>query len=164
MESSLVYISLGGNIGPSKKILQSALQQINESLDFFDGRVSRFYRTTAVSLQPQKDYINAVCSFRTSCSPLEVLSQLQKIETNLGKVPKSKEDPRPIDLDILFFGDLALEYPQLKIPHPSWKERLFVLVPLLDLVDSICEVKLKETIAFLSKNTSQEIELWNESQ
>jgi 2-amino-4-hydroxy-6-hydroxymethyldihydropteridine diphosphokinase len=60
--------------------------------------------------------------------------QLQQVERLLGKVDKPKEAPRVIDLDILFFGMEIHRDKKLEIPHPSWMERLFVLIPLSDLV------------------------------
>lgn len=52
-------------------------------------------------------------------------------------MPKPKEAPRLIDIDLLFYGDTVLYSPELVVPHPRWHERLFVLAPLSDLVDTI---------------------------
>lgn len=63
----------------------------------------------------------------------------QEIEKQLGKVKKSKTAARPIDIDFIFYGNQALYDPvqDLEIPHPRWKERLFVLIPLADLTPEI---------------------------
>ncbi len=62
---------------------------------------------------------------------------MQEIESELEKVPKSKNAPRLIDLDLLFFGDTVYDSPELILPHPKWHERLFVLVPLADVTDTL---------------------------
>lgn len=67
----------------------------------------------------------------------EVFQMTQEIERELGKVAKPKTASRPFDIDILFYGDHHFQDPHLTIPHPRWKERLFVLVPLHDLVEEI---------------------------
>lgn len=132
-----VYVALGGNIGDTQSILTQALQQISALPNVQHLECSRFYRTPPVSPIPQASYINAVCRFQTSLSAKELLHALQRIETALGKVPKAKEAPRCIDLDILFFGAELHRDAELVIPHPRWRERLFVLLPLLDLTTTI---------------------------
>src|SRR5690606_9206171 len=97
---------------------------------------SKFYITAAVSDIPQKDFLNAVCRFLTSLGPIEIFKELEKIEILLGKIPKDKNAPRIIDLDLLFYGNKVFYDPilNLTIPHPRWKERSFVLEPLAELV------------------------------
>ncbi len=137
MDGKEAYVGLGGNIGDTVHILLQALEMMAGHADFDNLRVSRFYQTKPVSPIPQADYINAACCFRTNIPPLRLLRELQQIETKLGKLPKSKQSPRVIDCDILFYGDEAISLPQLEIPHPRWRERLFVLRPLADLVDKL---------------------------
>lgn len=137
MSLSEVYVGLGGNIGDSCTILKQAVQHLALLPSIEDLEVSRYYSTTPVSSIPQAPYVNAVCRFKTKLTPRELLFQLQKIETNLGKKEKRKEAPRIIDLDILFYGQEVCNDWDLKIPHPHWKERLFVLAPLADLVSHL---------------------------
>jgi len=138
-----VYLSLGGNLGDREGTLQQALAKIAQIPDVKDLEVSQSYETSPISDIPQSDFINLVCSLRTTLSAFELLSYLQKIETKLGKTPKPKDAPRTIDIDILFFGtDLHEKNKQndhidLEIPHPRWKQRLFVIVPLLDLTKAV---------------------------
>ncbi len=130
-----VFVGLGGNIGDPLRTLQDTLELIKSHPGIHGFKASRLYRTRPVSPIPQADYINAVCSFYTEMASLDLLRALQKIETQMGKVPKPKEAPRCIDCDILFYGDQQISLPELEIPHPRWRERLFVLAPLADLVD-----------------------------
>lgn len=100
-------------------------------------KISKFYSTKPISAIEQPRFINAVCSFKTDLTPRALLLALEEIEKSLGKVKKLKDAPRLIDLDILFYGSEIYEGEGLSIPHASWKERLFVLVPLLDLFEKV---------------------------
>lgn len=130
-----VYVGLGGNLENPLLNIQATLNLIKNHPSICRLETSKFYLTLPVSPIPQPDYINAVCSFYTDLAPLDLLFELQKIERQIGKVPKSKQAPRIIDCDILFYGDQVVALPELEIPHPRWRERLFVLTPLADLVD-----------------------------
>jgi 2-amino-4-hydroxy-6-hydroxymethyldihydropteridine diphosphokinase len=134
---SKVFVALGSNIGDRVFVLRNALKEIALVEQVFDLTCSSFYHTSAVSLIPQADYVNAVCSFITTLTPKHLHSCLQRIETQLGKKPKPKEAPRIIDLDLLFFGAESYCDEQLEIPHPRWKERKFVLIPLAELAEEL---------------------------
>lgn len=132
-----VYLGLGGNERESLTLIREALKQIERLDGVYALRYSRFYRTRPVSPIPQEKYINAVCCLKTAMDAHTLLAHLQKIECALGKVSKPKEAPRPIDIDILFYGHEAINDDQLTVPHPRWQERLFVLAPLTDLTTEI---------------------------
>lgn len=132
-----VFVGLGGNIGDSVSILKQAVIAIAALNQVYDVEVSGFYQTSPVSQVPQGDYVNAVCTFATTLSALSLLAELQVIERRLGKMPKAKDQPRLIDLDILLFGTEVCDTDILQLPHPRWQERLFVLMPLRDLVSKV---------------------------
>jgi len=134
--SKTVYVAMGGNVGPTLELIDEALAALQE-LAHGPIRLSQIYRTTPLCDQQQRDYLNAVCSFRARLEPGALLGAMQRIERNLGKMAKSKDAPRPIDLDLLFYGSLRMETPRLTLPHPRWQERLFVLCPLRDLTPRI---------------------------
>ncbi len=140
-----VFLSLGGNVGDVTATMKRAEEEIR-ALPVHDLRFSRLYRTSPVSDIPQADYINCACQFYTDLPATELLEKLQEIERKLGKVPKPKNAPRPIDIDILFYGNEIIHTATLDIPHPQWQERLFVLVPLSDLVDIIGSIDIKKRI------------------
>lgn len=133
LEKIVVYVALGGNQGAPKLVLSKALERIGSHPAIVALRVSHFYETTPVSGIKQDNYINAVCSFSTDLELAPLWHFLQEVEKELGKTPKSKEAPRPIDLDLLFYGAESYNEEGLVIPHPRWRERLFVLVPLAEL-------------------------------
>lgn len=166
--STEVYVALGGNIGDTQTVLKRALQKIDSIPNVKQVECSRFYFTAPVSPLPQASYVNAVCRFHTTLSAKELLHELQKIETALGKIPKPKDSPRCIDLDILFFGKEVYCDRELEIPHPRWRERLFVLVPLADLTKMIevpnkndatdvCQINVVRLIDTFSKNERKQI-------
>lgn len=149
MKKSKVFVGLGGNIGDSKTILESACCMLQAIPQISQFRVSRFYHTSAVGSIPQRDYVNAVCCFVTSLGPYELLHTVQEIEKRLGKVPKEKQAPRVIDLDILLFGQEMHSTTELQLPHPHWQERLFVLKPMSDLVQRLkIPVNHEESLLF----------------
>jgi 2-amino-4-hydroxy-6-hydroxymethyldihydropteridine diphosphokinase len=134
---SLVYLSLGSNLGPSADTIHSALRAIEALPHVYDFKASSLHRSDPVSPIPQPDFLNAACRLRTHLSLEALCSFLFIIEEQLGKSPKPKEAARPIDIDIVLFGLHFLQTPDLCIPHPRWLERLFVLLPLTELTDTI---------------------------
>jgi 2-amino-4-hydroxy-6-hydroxymethyldihydropteridine diphosphokinase len=137
MSIERVYLGLGSNLGDSFTVVKRAFLEISNIPNVQLLKTSRLYQTTPVSEIPQNDYINAVCKLQTMLSIDELFQELKIIEKTLGKHLKAKTAPREIDIDILFFGDSYRKTESLQIPHPRWKERLFVLMPLWDLTDEI---------------------------
>lgn len=136
MTMKKVYVGMGGNMGPVLSALKDALDQI-KGLPIHNLRVSSFYQTSPLSNIHQPFFVNAVCCFETALELKPLLKELQNIETSLGKIPKPKEAPRPIDLDILFYGTLFFQDEEVQVPHPRWRERLFVLIPLAELEEKL---------------------------
>jgi len=137
MQTVDVFLGLGSNLGNSKKNILEAVNLIEKLQDVKLLQRSKLYKTSPVGCTLNKDFVNAVCHLRTNLSPSQLFDQLQSIEKKLGKVEKEKSEPRVIDIDILLYGDQKYESSSLQIPHPNWKDRLFVLIPLSDLIDEI---------------------------
>ena len=132
-----VYLGLGGNIGDAEKTITSVVSSIRKIPGIFSLRVSPYYETKPISDIPQNLFVNAVCKFHTSITLYSLFRRLEQIERDHGKVPKAKNEPRPIDIDILFYGRKNYDNRYLQVPHARWRERLFVLVPLADLTQTI---------------------------
>jgi 2-amino-4-hydroxy-6-hydroxymethyldihydropteridine diphosphokinase len=129
----LVFLSLGSNIGDSQELLRSAC----DSLDRFlcDSLRSRLFRTQARYVTDQPDFLNMVMAGYTSLGPEELLDAIQKVETAGGRDRKRErfKGERPLDIDILLYGNAVIMTDRLVVPHPGLGERKFVLVPLLEL-------------------------------
>ncbi|MBP7676937.1 MAG: 2-amino-4-hydroxy-6-hydroxymethyldihydropteridine diphosphokinase [Thermoanaerobaculia bacterium] len=125
-------MGLGGNVGDPGLAFETALLALASGVD---GLVlSPLYRTAPIGGPPQPDFLNAVAVGRTSLAPLELLALLQRLEAEAGRRRTLlREGPRPLDLDLLLYGDLVLALPGLVLPHPRMASRRFVLAPLADL-------------------------------
>jgi 2-amino-4-hydroxy-6-hydroxymethyldihydropteridine diphosphokinase len=79
------------------------------------------------------EFVNAVAMYETDLPPLALLDALQNLEKTAGRERPYLNAPRTLDLDIIFYGDIALDSPRLTLPHPRWQKRAFVLVPLAEI-------------------------------
>jgi len=137
MTRTCVYLGLGGNQGNVVSSIQQAYELLSARDAVFDLRSSGFYNTSPVNVASGNWFVNSVCTFWTHYSSLELFKIIQEIEQQLGKVNKEKNADRSIDIDLLFYGSEVFNDGDLEIPHPRWKSRLFVLVPLAELTDQI---------------------------
>lgn len=140
----LVYIALGGNFPETRALFDQAIAEMREW-----GReleCSNFYETKAVSDIEQPDYLNGCVRFWTEESPLELFARMEALEMRLGKVSKKKNEPRPIDLDLIFYGEESFAIEGLIVPHPRFHEREFVLMPLLDLTEGVGKYQIGELL------------------
>lgn len=130
---SLVFLSLGSNLGDRLENLKSAVEKLRSRLSFVS--CSSVWETAPVDCPAGSSaFLNAVCSFECGMEPMELLSFTKEIEKALGRKEKLVlNEPRPIDVDILSFGDVEANSEELTIPHPRMKERLFVLAPLREI-------------------------------
>jgi 2-amino-4-hydroxy-6-hydroxymethyldihydropteridine diphosphokinase len=131
------YLSIGGNLGDTVSILIEAFKLIKSHQAIHNVKCSHLYKTTPVGFLHQPDFINAAIGFETTITQDELLNFLQHIERLFKKDKKQKNGPRTLDIDILFMGKESCNSAHLILPHPRWNERLFVLVPLLDLTKTI---------------------------
>lgn len=123
-------IALGANIGDRLANLRSAVAALADH-GVTVLRTSDVWETPPVPAD-QPPFLNAALVAETDLAPAELLAALKQIEHDLGRRPGRRWGPRPIDLDILLYGDLRLATPDLTIPHPRIAERAFVLAPLAE--------------------------------
>ena len=143
----VIYLALGSNLGDRADNLRRALKALRSQLVV--EAVSPCYETEPVYVLDQPRFYNLACRASTPLTPLDLLHSLKDLETTLGREPGPRFGPRMIDLDLLFYGDLIFESPELTIPHPRLHERPFVLVPLGDLAPDLVHPSLKLTITEL---------------
>jgi 2-amino-4-hydroxy-6-hydroxymethyldihydropteridine diphosphokinase len=115
-------------------------------------RASSLYDTEPVGEVDQPNFLNAVAQIDTELTARQLLWNLQLIEKRLGRVRTQRWGPRTIDLDLLLYGNLVVDEPDLKVPHPELGQRSFVLVPLVELDPLLVHPSTGETlIAHLSR-------------
>ncbi len=134
-EVVIVYLGLGSNMGDRRNNLNRARDYLSQRLRV--EKVSSVYETEPVGNIEQPRFLNLVCEVYTNLAPMELLSLAKGIEQKLGRVPGKSDEPRPIDIDILFYDDQIIETPELVIPHPGLTERAFVLVPLAEIAPEL---------------------------
>lgn len=144
-----VYLGVGSNLGLREDHFRKAriLLSYRPGIQFIQS--SPIYETEPEGGPPQGKFLNAVWEIATDVSPQELLMALLEVEKALGRQRGEKNEPRTIDLDILFYDDLVLNELDLIIPHPRIPERWFVLRPLCDLTSELVHPVLGKRIAEL---------------
>ena len=134
---TVAYLGLGANLGDPIQQMIDAREALRCLASTQSLRSSSFYRSSPVGYDEQSDFINCVIELKTECSPIELLDHTQSIELRLGRrrVAGKQNAPRVIDIDLLIYGNQSIDSERLTVPHPRMKQRLFVLEPLLELVE-----------------------------
>ena len=130
---TLAYVGLGANIGPREITLLRAVDLLAETEGVEVRAVSQLRETEPVGVVDQPLFLNGAVVLNTSLSPRELLDRLLEIERELGRVRDVRWGPRVVDLDLLVYGDLQIDEPGLRVPHPRLHERRFALEPLTEL-------------------------------
>lgn len=129
---SIVYISIGSNLGDREENCKQALRLLQGS-GILIKKQSLMYETEPWGVKDQPKFINMAIEVETDKKPEELLRILKEIEKEVGRKETVKWGPRVIDLDILFYDNLILKTKNLEIPHPLLHERDFVLKPLCEI-------------------------------
>lgn len=127
------YLGLGANKGDKIENIKGAINALGQKPGIAVQRHSSIYETEAIGVTRQPDFYNCAAEIKTAIEPHLLLKIVKNIENDLGREPGTHMLPRPIDIDILLFGDLELDSLDLMIPHSRLTRRAFVLVPLLEL-------------------------------
>lgn len=137
-EPVLVYIGLGGNLGDTVGRLRLARRAIDAIAGVREMAFSSLYRSAPMGPADQPEYVNAVMAVATTLAPLDLLRELQAVETAFGRVRIGERwGPRTLDLDILLYGSETLSGERLTVPHPGLAEREFVLYPLQEIAPDL---------------------------
>ena len=155
-----VYLGLGANLGDREANLRRALEELSSQVRI--ERVSAIYETEPVGYEDQPWFLNLVCRGETYIDPFELLSFIKRIESRMDRKESFRNAPRPIDIDILFFGDRIIESENLIIPHPRITERGFVLVPLAEIASALVHPQFGKTIKNLLADLgdSKQVKEW----
>ena len=152
MTATTVFIGIGSNVGDRITHMREGCQQLQEMYCQIT-KTSPVYETTAMYVEDQPDYLNAVVQIETSSEPDSLLALLKIIEQQHGRsFGGRKHGPRTLDLDILLFGDMTHNTKDLVIPHPMMQERAFVLYPLCDIASKLKHPTLNTAMWSLKEN------------
>lgn len=141
------YLGLGSNQGDRLGELRRALAGLGSLPGVAVTAESAVWETEHVGPDVQDPYLNACVAVRTRLSPLDLLEALKALEAAAGRRPDGHRRPRPIDLDILLYGDAVLAGERLRVPHPELRRRAFVLEPLAEIAPDLRCPDSGETIA-----------------
>lgn len=136
-EAVMAYVALGSNLDDPRAQVERGFGALAGLPDTTLLARSRLYRTPPWGLLDQPDFVNAVAKLGTTLSPRTLLEALLTIETRAGRARGIANGPRTLDLDLLLYGDVAIDTPELALPHPRLADRAFVLLPLADLVPEL---------------------------
>ncbi len=147
---NLVLLGLGTNLGDRAAQLRAAQAALARFVVV--TAVSPVYETAPMYDLDQGAFLNQVVVVETGLEPQALLAALQAIERRFGRTPGRRNGPRPLDLDILFFGERVVAEPTLEIPHPRMAERGFVLVPAADIAPTWRHPATGRTVAEMLAN------------
>ena len=130
-----VLIALGGNVGDVRTTFRKAISNICGMTQAALLARSSDYATPPWGDEQQARFVNACIQIETDLDPHALLFTLHKIEHKFGRdrVKERHWGPRTLDLDLLAYDDVAIDKPELMLPHPRLFERAFVLVPLAEI-------------------------------
>jgi 2-amino-4-hydroxy-6-hydroxymethyldihydropteridine diphosphokinase len=130
-----VAFGLGANLGRPRQQLLAAVLDLSRALGAV--AVAPLFRSAPVGPLPQPDYLNSVVLARTTRAPLDLLRLAKDLEARAGRARGPRHGPRPLDVDLLLYGDHHLAAEELTLPHPLLRERAFVLAPLAALAPEL---------------------------
>ena len=144
-----VAVALGSNVGDRTGHLNHAVARLQSVIHKL--RVSRYHETAPVGVTgPQPLFMNAVAVGQTRLTPQALLEAMLAIERERGRERPRPNAPRTLDLDLILFGELVSEGADLTIPHPRFRERRFVLEPLVEVapefVDPVTKLTIRELL------------------
>jgi 2-amino-4-hydroxy-6-hydroxymethyldihydropteridine diphosphokinase len=143
-------IALGSNVGNRLVFLKKAVGFIKTL-----GKVtaiSPLYDTSPYGFTEQPDFLNAVLLLDTRLSAKNLLTELKKIEKEVGRRKRIRWGPREIDLDVILYNELEISTVDLIVPHPDFQNRIFVLRPLLDIAPDLRIPRTHQTIREVLNN------------
>ncbi len=131
-----VYLAYGSNMGHRRQNIDDAVKLLSKN-GIKVTTVSKPIETKPIGGVPQANFLNGVMAAETKLAPEQLLSQIKMIEQKIGRVKNLKNGPRPIDIDILLYGNLKIKTAKLQIPHPEITQRSFVRNPLKEIAPQL---------------------------
>jgi 2-amino-4-hydroxy-6-hydroxymethyldihydropteridine diphosphokinase len=155
------FLSIGSNVGDREANLLEALGRL-EAAGIHILRRSSIYETEPRDFQAQPWFLNLVVEVETELFPRLFLARIQAIELGMGRKRAVPKGPRPIDIDIVLFGNFVINERELQVPHPRMQERRFVLEPLAELEPDLRHpVSGKPVREMLPETQAQIVKPWH---
>jgi 2-amino-4-hydroxy-6-hydroxymethyldihydropteridine diphosphokinase len=149
---------LGSNLDDRARHLAEAVADLGRIPEGAVARVSSTYETDPVGDPRQPRYLNAVVRVDTELDPEPLHEALHRIESRAGRGHTARAGARTIDLDLLYHGDRVLRSPGLTLPHPWAPDRLFVLIPMVEIapewIDPALGIRLSDLLRRRRNQTS----------
>lgn len=134
-----VFLSLGSNLGDRKGHLDAAIWELENTRGVVVKKVSKFYETEAYGGVTDKPFVNCVLELDTYLTPSHLLAEIHRIEDGEGRTRDVHWGDRTLDIDIVFYGKEIICNDELTVPHYDYKNRAFVLKPLLEIAPEIVD-------------------------
>lgn len=156
------YLALGSNLGERQEFLDGAVEGLSKTRGIRVIRCSKWLETKPYGGVPQDDFLNGCLEIDTILQPMELLTELHRLEGEAGRERTVHWGPRTLDLDVIFYDDLVTEDPELLLPHPDMNNRTFVLEPLAELCPykrhPVTGKTVKEMLAELTGSVGEQAE------
>ena len=141
-----VYLGIGGNLGNTLENIKKTLALISEKIGKIE-KTSSVYLSEPWGFEHKKYFTNLVVKLKTDKSPNKILELISEIELELKRLRTSSQyDARTVDIDILFYNNEIIKTENLEIPHPRIQDRLFVLLPLVEIEKDLYHQSFKKSI------------------
>jgi len=131
-----LVVAFGSNLEDRLSHLRAGVDSLASAGVHFEA-LSAVYETPPIGFLEQPPFYNMVGLAKTDLPPRELLSIFQKVEGKTGRVREFRNAPRTLDLDLVLFGEVIVREEGLRIPHPRWKGRSFVVLPLAEIAPGL---------------------------
>ena len=145
-EPVTAWVALGANLGDARQAVLQAFETLGKLTGTRLTARSRLYRSAPHQAQGP-DFVNAVAQLDTCLSAPDLLDALQALEIKAGRERPYVNAPRTLDLDLILYGQSRIDSPRLQVPHPRWRDRAFVLLPLADVLPEAVNAQDRARVA-----------------
>lgn len=152
------FLLMGGNLGNRLENLTKAKTLLAQQCGTITA-VSAIYETAAWGREAQPSFLNQAIELQTLSKPYALLQGLLDVEKSLGRERNEKWGPRLIDIDILFYDDVVIDLPDLKIPHPGLHLRRFALTCLADIAPDVIHPLFQKSILQLLQECTDPLDV-----